>query len=209
MPLGERNKNASSARIAEEILQLRRRVSELTRQLEEAEKKLEVLSITDGITGVYNRRFFIEMLSREWRRALRSRKTLSLLMIEIDFFKDYSEHYGHPGGDRCLHRVADAIRHSVNRPGDLLARYGGEEFAILLPGTMQEGALHLAKKVRTNIDGLNLPHPVSKVSRQVTVSMGFSSMLPVKGSKPSILVKTADDALYQAKIQGRNRIIMK
>lgn len=205
--ISERKQNNEEIRQLNAELELR--VKERTRQLEEANKKLGVLSITDGLTGVYNRRFFNEILSKEWRRALRSRKTLSLLMIDIDFFKDYNDHYGHQDGDRCLHRVADALRNSVNRPGDLLARYGGEEFAILLPGTMQEGALHLAKNIRKNIDKLKLPHLHSEISDHVTVSIGFASMLPVKGHKPSILVKTADDALYQAKKQGRNRIIMK
>jgi len=205
----EKQQTETNAGLPVEVAQLRQQMADLTRELEEANKKLEVLSITDGLTGVYNRRFFNDMLSREWRRALRSRTTLSLLMIDIDFFKNYNHHYGQQGGDRCLHRVANALRNSVKRPGDLLARYGGEEFVILLPATLQEGALHLSKTIRGNIEQLKLPHLHSEISDYVTVSIGFATMLPAIGLTALSLLKSADEALSQAKRQGRNRIIMK
>ena len=130
-------------------------------------------------------------------------------MADIDFYKEYNDHYGHQQGDECLRQVAAALGSALKRPGDFLARYGGEEFAIILPGTDQKGAVQVAKNIQEKVEKINLPHSQSTVARYVTVSMGISSIVPRRGSESSTLVGAADQALYEAKNQGRNRIITK
>lgn len=187
--------------------ELEHRVTERTKELQELNEKLQEISITDALTGIYNRRFFNEMIDREWRRAIRSKESLSLLMIDIDFFKNYNDSYGHLEGDECLRRVAGSLNKALKRSSDVLVRYGGEEFAALLPGTGTPGALLVAETMQQEITALNSPHRASPIAGHVTVSIGVASILPKIGFKETILIKAADQSLYEAKTKGRNRIV--
>lgn len=168
--------------------------------------KLQELSERDGLTMIPNRRRFEESLDNEWRRCLRSTLPISLLMIDIDYFKLYNDNYGHLQGDDCLKKVATAIADTVCRPGDLAARYGGEEFAVILGNTYMEGAKHIAEKIVSNIEKLNLSHERSEVSDRITLSIGISTLIPAKEYTTEKLIQNADDSLYEAKEAGRNQI---
>jgi two-component system cell cycle response regulator len=180
--------------------------SELYRQLEIANCKLQRLATTDELTGIANRRQFNRALSLEWRRGLVDLIPLSLIICDIDFFKLYNDHCGHPAGDICLMRVAEAIAKSLQRPTDLAARYGGEEFIVLLPNTNAECAIKIAQIIHTSIEMLKLPHPQSHINPYITLSFGIASIIPHPQISPETLIQSADHALYQAKAQGRNRI---
>lgn len=178
----------------------------MTKEIQSSIRELERLSWLDGLTGVANRRSLDAALNREWQRAQRGKSEISLLMIDIDFFKLYNDHFGHQAGDDCLKMVAAKIAQVVARPGDLLARYGGEEFAVLLPETSSEGAASVATHILDAVAALNIHHPKSKVSGFVTLSIGISTLLPDDALNPFHLVGFADEALYQAKEAGRNQI---
>ncbi len=165
---------------------------------------LERYANQDGLTDVANRRRFDLVLDAEWRRALRDRKPLSLLMVDVDCFKQYNDLYGHCEGDQCLRRVAGAMAHELTRPGDLLARYGGEEFAVILPGTELDGAHLIAERLRDAIANMNIPHPRHDGLRQVTISIGCASMRPDSNLTYNDLLQAADKQLYAAKHAGRN-----
>ena len=182
-----------------------RALRELQTQLEQKNKELERLSSLDGLTGIPNRRIFDETLENEWKRSCRDLKPLSLLLIDIDYFKPYNDNYGHQGGDDCLKQVAGALRAKLKRGGDMVARYGGEEFVVILPATDIKGAAATAKTLCSVINEMNLPHAHSKASDHVTISIGVASMLPKAEDDPSRLITLADEALYTAKEQGRNR----
>lgn len=167
---------------------------------------LEKLSSTDGLTGVANRRWLDEQLEREWRRARRKQTHLSLILMDIDFFKAYNDHYGHLAGDDCLRQIAQTLNKRTMRPGDLVARYGGEEFVCLLPDTRTEGALWVAKRIQEEVEGLNISHASSPAADHVTLSIGVSTLVPVVGQSPLDLIRRADELLYAAKQDGRNQI---
>lgn len=168
---------------------------------------LERLSHSDGLTGIANRRYFNQMLEREFHRMQRHNHALALLMVDVDAFKAFNDHYGHVVGDECLQQVAHTIAHSLQRPGDMVARYGGEEFVCLLPETSAQGALKLAHDIQTRIAGLRLPHVQSQAGDFVTVSIGVAAAQPHDiGSSQQLLV-SADNRLYRAKRSGRNRIV--
>ncbi|MBM4054199.1 MAG: diguanylate cyclase [Planctomycetes bacterium] len=191
------------------VLKLKQEVDqrkEVMRQLEESNRKLQLLSYVDGLTGIANRRHFDEMLDKEWRRSLRDKTSLTLLLLDVDFFKKFNDSYGHQAGDECLKQVAKTIHGIVNRPGDLAARYGGEEFAIILTEMNREHAVVFAEKVRESIELLKIPHKHSTVSDHVTCSIGVSVVIPNKNISPGTLIESADKALYNAKLEGRNRI---
>jgi diguanylate cyclase (GGDEF)-like protein len=173
----------------------------------EVERALEYLVRLDSLTGIPNRRLFEEELGKEWARAKRDQEPLALITADIDHFKDYNDHYGHPAGDLCLVEVAQAMYHALSRPGDVAARIGGEEFAILLPQTDLDGAISVAEQIRERVLALNLPHEASPVARQVTLSFGVSSSDLASGPSPAELIRTSDIALYEAKRCGRNRIV--
>jgi diguanylate cyclase (GGDEF)-like protein len=182
------------------------RLAETTRHLASAIETLHRISTQDGLTGVSNRRHFDETLAIEWRRAARSRAPLSLLMLDIDYFKPFNDTSGHQAGDECLRRVADMLCECVQRAGDLVSRYGGEEFAILLPETDAGHALEIATRLRERIEAMALPHPSSPLGH-VTVSIAVASVLPPRdGSGAGDFLRVADAALYDAKRQGRNRV---
>lgn len=167
---------------------------------------LTKLACTDGLTGIANRRHFDASFAREWARSQRNQQPLSLVMIDLDYFKLYNDHYGHSAGDQCLKSVARAISEELHRPGDLLARFGGEEFVALLPATDLDNAKHLAEKLHQAVAKLALPHARSQASEQVSICLGVACTQP-GNLKPNELLATADSYLYQAKQQGRNRVV--
>jgi len=173
----------------------------------EVEQALEYLVRLDSLTGIPNRRLFEEELDKEWARAKRDHAPFSIIMADIDHFKEYNDHYGHPAGDLCLVDVAQAMHHTLSRPGDVVARIGGEEFAFLLPQTDLIGAIAVAEQIRERILALNLPHDASPVASHVTLSFGVSSSELASVSTPSELIRTSDIALYEAKRSGRNQIV--
>jgi len=168
---------------------------------------LESLSTTDGLTELPNRRRFDEFLNREWRRSMRDQSLLSLILMDIDFFKEFNDHYGHLAGDDCLRQVANVLSEIVRRPGDLAARYGGEEFACILPSTDLNGAMKIAHTVRDRLAETSIPHYYSSVADHVTLSFGVATLVPESGQTPSLLIQLADDLLYSAKQNGRDRIL--
>lgn len=176
------------------------------KQLSEANRVLTLLSAQDGLTGLANRRHFDEHFSAEWRRAMRDRQPLSLVMVDIDHFKLYNDHYGHQGGDDCLRQVAAIIGQVARRPADIAARYGGEEFVMVLPETPIEGAIRIAEEAAASVRALQLPHAKSLVAPHVTVSMGVACVVPNRETEMKELVERADKALYAAKRQGRDRV---
>ncbi len=176
-------------------------------KLADANRELERLSSLDGLTGIANRRYFDTMFGREWRRALRETEPISLIMCDVDYFKLYNDSYGHQPGDECLKLVASTLAAAMQRPADLVARYGGEEFVFLLPGTHARGAIKIAERARQAVLALQLPHEASTVHDCVTLSMGAATMVPMLKHSADELLLAADKALYQAKEQGRNRVI--
>ncbi|MCI0528936.1 MAG: diguanylate cyclase, partial [Nitrospira sp.] len=184
----------------------REKLLTIMRQLEEANQTLLRLSFLDGLTGVANRRGFDESLEREWRRGVRYKTPLSLIMIDIDCFKAYNDNYGHLSGDECLRQVATTLSYKVRRPGDFVARFGGEEFVAILPATHVEGAAVVAEALRTGVESLAILHAYSQVSDRITISLGVASTFPKLNASSVTLITTADRALYQAKRDGRNRV---
>ncbi len=181
-------------------------VEERTQELKCANEKLEQLSRIDSLTGIANRRQFNEVLEREWKRAVRERTSIALLVIDVDFFKNFNDHYGHLRGDECLIMVARALGSGFQRSGDLVARYGGEEFAVILPNTGSEIA-EVAERYREAVEKLLIEHGHSDVASHVTVSIGASAVVPVESMCSDDLVDCADKGLYAAKAQGRNRVV--
>ncbi len=169
-------------------------------------RELERLACTDLMTGLANRARFDEMLEMEWLRHRRQGQVLSLVMMDVDYFKKYNDHYGHCAGDDCLRGVARALLGGLRRPMDLLARYGGEEFVALLPQVDDQGVLHIAEKLRASVAALKLPHAQSDTAEHVTISLGCATMVPHASQQPRTLVEAADRMLYQAKAQGRNQV---
>jgi diguanylate cyclase (GGDEF)-like protein len=182
---------------------LMRQVRERTDQVEDANRKLALMSYIDAVTEVANRRSFEEELKMEWRRSTRSKSPVSLLMADIDGFKAYNDALGHQAGDHSLKKVASVIGECVGRAGDLVARYGGEEFVVLLPDTDADGASVLAERIRAAVEERNVWHPGSALGR-LTISIGAATMTGREDGDASGLVKAADEALYRAKADGRN-----
>ncbi|MBF0435930.1 MAG: diguanylate cyclase [Magnetococcales bacterium] len=168
---------------------------------------LSALSTLDGLTGIPNRRRFDSAIIHEWHRAARSRSSLSLVLMDVDFFKHYNDNYGHAAGDECLRKVAtEGFRRVVHRVADLVARYGGEEFVCLLPDTDYEGARHVAEVFRANVEGMRIPHAHSATAAYVTLSLGVATLIPSMEFDPVFLIEKADSQLYLSKKNGRNRV---
>ncbi|MBI6553858.1 MULTISPECIES: response regulator [Pseudomonas] len=175
-------------------------------QLLDTNLVLQRLMNSDGLTGLSNRRHFDEYLELEWRRAMRDQTQLSLLMIDVDFFKTYNDSFGHVEGDEALRKVAASIREASSRPSDLPARYGGEEFALVLPNTSPGGARLVAEKLRMAVAALKIPHIAPAEGASLTISIGLSTMTPVQGTDCRQLIMAADKGLYTAKNNGRNQV---
>jgi diguanylate cyclase (GGDEF)-like protein len=175
-------------------------------ELADANRRLEILATRDGLTGLANRRTFDETFDRECRRARRDGCDLAVIMIDVDRFKTYNDHYGHPAGDACLRRVADAIGSAIRGPSDFAARYGGEEFVVLLPGTHEAGAAEIAERIRLAVRELKLTH-ASGAGGIVTISAGVSASPKCpRRDERECLLRDADQALYKAKNAGRDQV---
>ncbi len=176
-------------------------------ELKKQRDMLIQVSNIDFLTDIPNRRYFDEILAAKWRQALRNNEYLSIQLIDIDFFKNYNDSYGHIEGDRCLKLVAGALKKSLQRPLDIVARYGGEEFVVLLPVMPRDGAIKVAKRIQENISALKIDHQFSAINDFVTVSIGIATIKPEENLDSTILIKRADYGLYKAKNEGRNRFI--
>ena len=168
-------------------------------------QRLESLSVTDGLTGIPTRRYFDDFLKAEWLRAKREGGNIGLIMVDIDHFKAFNDHYGHLEGDQCLQKVAATLKEQAQRPRDLVARFGGEEFAIVLPSIHFDGVKVVADRIRTSLTAAALPHEASDTSDILTVSMGLAWAEPSSSDNMDVLIEAADEALYAAKAGGRNR----
>ncbi|ARU59091.1 MAG: diguanylate cyclase [Pseudomonadales bacterium] len=178
------------------------------RRLEEMNREILELSRTDELTKLSNRRMFDEFFQQEWVRSQRSETPLGLLLIDIDHFKGYNDHFGHAAGDRCLQKVANLISYQVRRPPDLAARYGGEEFVCVLPDTPLEGVKKVGEAILNTIREAAIPHPNSKCAEITTLSLGGTSFLPKRHEVAQHMFEYVDQLLYQAKSRGRNRMVI-
>ncbi|MFQ7898484.1 sensor domain-containing diguanylate cyclase [Stutzerimonas degradans] len=177
-------------------------------QLLQLQKQLEELSYQDGLTGVANRRMFDNRFQMEWSNAQRTSQPLSLILLDIDYFKQYNDHYGHVRGDDCLKSVGQALSGAAVRPRDLLARYGGEEFVLLLPETDAQAAAQVAERCRQLIRGQNIQHAHSQVAPLLTISLGVGTLIPGPFDQPQAFLERVDRLLYKAKHQGRNQAVL-
>ncbi|HLP96971.1 MAG TPA: diguanylate cyclase [Sideroxyarcus sp.] len=195
----------AKVRAMRRLVEMQRSLVEVTYQLNAANKELQRLSTTDGLTGIANRRMFDELSIREWRRCERMKKPLSLVLIDVDHFKLFNDKYGHQAGDECLRAVAGQVGKVAPRATDLAARYGGEEFVLVLGETDADGAKWIANRLRQQVAELNIPHYATS-SRHVTISCGVSSIVPDDKLSLDVLLKSADQALYRAKHGGRDQV---
>lgn len=191
--------------LVERNIDLEKEVAARTRDLMEANFKLELLSNTDGLTGAANRRCFDNTLVQEWNRAKRSGLALGIIMADVDHFKDYNDRCGHLAGDDCLRELAMAMQKEVRRAGELVARYGGEEFVVLMPDSDHKTVFAMARRIQKTIHGLDITHAGAPTGR-VTVSFGVASVIPSDEQTSDDLLSQADAALYRAKALGRDRI---
>jgi diguanylate cyclase (GGDEF)-like protein len=187
---------------------MRRRQLELSQQLQLAYRELELTSQRDALTGVANRGSFDVQMQREAGRAKRSRTALSVVLIDVDWFKRYNDHFGHPSGDACLRKVAQALQSACRRPADFIARYGGEEFVLVLPETPVEGARQVAETARAAVLACAIAHAPSAGAQYVSISAGVANAAPGDDISPERLIAAADAALYRAKDLGRNRVVV-
>ncbi len=188
--------------------ELQQRVEARTAELNKSNKQLQYLlkiSTTDKLTGLANRHFFAEFWEVEWKAAVRNSTSISVIMIDIDHFKLFNDTFGHLQGDNCLKQVAQTIHKTLMRPKDLAVRYGGEEFLVVLPDTNRDGAIKIAQNIQFAIKSLEIRELKSEVSHQITVSLGIATVIPQRQDKPEDLIASADNALYVAKENGRDR----
>lgn len=204
-------------RVKERTIELERLNQALREEIEERSKaegalrlvnqQLQELSLVDGLTGIANYRKFDEYLEFSWKQMLREQAPISIIMCDVDYFKQYNDTYGHQAGDRCLQEISQAIQEALQRPADLVARYGGEEFIVLLPGTDHAGAKRVATGIQQTIACLEIPHSGSLANSCVTFSIGMATAVPADGGSPESLLEAADQSLYRAKETGCNRVI--
>ena len=185
------------------------RERQLRQDLETSNSYLQRISRTDELTQLANRRYLMTVLTQEWRRLARAQQPLSLLLCDLDAFKQFNDTYGHLAGDRCLQTFAEVLMSSVERSTDLVARFGGEEFILLLPNTSLAGLETIDQRIRTLLEDCAIPHRNSAVARTITFSSGGVSTVPSPLAQPEQLIADADRALYAAKAQGRNRLVAK
>jgi diguanylate cyclase (GGDEF)-like protein len=184
--------------------QLEKANIDLEHKVRERTKQLELLSNLDGLTGIANRRKMDNYLHHAWKVAIRDRHPLSLIILDIDCFKNYNDTYGHPAGDDCLKKIVKALSGSLKRSTDFAARYGGEEFVVVLSNTTQEAAAEIAENIRKAVEDLHIPHTTSLVSSSVTISLGLSTLVSFFDTSLPDFIKSADEALYAAKQSGKN-----
>lgn len=178
----------------------------INRELTETNRALEKLSVTDGLAGVYNRSFFDRSIRVESDQCRKNRCPLSMIMLDIDYFKEFNDHYGHQAGDDCIRKVAAALTSCVKRSSDIVARYGGDEFAVILPNTGLEGAMNIAKQIRIGVESLSIPHGFSDTAPFLTISLGVDTMEPSEELAVSDFIRRVDRALYEAK-KYRDRVM--
>jgi diguanylate cyclase (GGDEF)-like protein len=187
------------------------RIAEMRHQLHVANRKLTLMTVKDGLTGLYNRRHFDDVIEKELKMSRRIKAPVSLILCDIDHFKKYNDYYGHQQGDDCLKQIAKALQNAVKRPGDVVARYGGEEFVAVLPETELAGAEQVAEAIRQAVEALSIVHEQSTTADHVTLSLGVACLTAIKEDIVDELIRTlienADQSLYKAKEQGRNRVI--
>ncbi len=194
---------ARNVQLEQEIV-LRKKVEE---ELLKTQEELKLLSEQDGLTGIFNRRYFDEFLERKWRQGKRQGTQITLIMADIDYFKRYNDIYGHQAGDACLKSVANVLKATLKRGTDLVARFGGEEFSIVLTGTDKAEAVLLAEEIRANVEALAIELDGSIINGAVTISLGVATAIPGQNSTPAAIIAAADKALYWAKQEGRNRVM--
>ncbi|NEY74066.1 diguanylate cyclase [Bacillus mesophilus] len=197
----------SKVRVFIQLHEQKQKIVQQTLALEEANLKLENLSYIDGLTQIPNRRKFNEHFEKEWKSAMREGDSITVILIDIDFFKNYNDYYGHTEGDECLKQVAMALASAVGRPRDMVARYGGEEFIAILPHTTSTDAGTVVNKMMQLIRRLKIKHKQSTISDYITISGGIATVIPSIDMSMEHLIVKADKALYKAKEQGRNQII--
>jgi diguanylate cyclase (GGDEF)-like protein len=183
-------------------------VEERTKTINEYASRLEKLTTEDALTGITNRRYFDREYEKEWRRTARRQEPLGVLMIDVDDFKKYNDHYGHGAGDKCLRTVAGIIQKQLRRAGDFVSRYGGEEFIAVVPGADEKACVMLAARIRSALEVERITHHASTVAPYVTLSIGVCSVYPNPSVDANSVVANADKALYQAKKEGRNRSVL-
>lgn len=203
----QRDLRDSHKKLEEINVNLELKVTERTKKLSDLNLQLINTSEHDELTGLYNRRKFNKYLEDEYVRTNRIGSYFSLIMIDVDCFKKYNDHYGHQKGDQCLASVAIAMKKCLSRPVDFIARYGGEEFVIILPSTNLEGAKKVSERVRETIIELNMPHEFSNVASHITISQGITVYHANDSSKINDIIENADQKLYIAKSKGRNRVV--
>ncbi|MGD1713655.1 GGDEF domain-containing response regulator [Dapis sp. BLCC M172] len=196
----EQELSGFTEKLADEVLA---RTYELKQQNEKLQHLLKI-SNTDPLTGIPNRYCWETVLERDWKKSIRESQPISLIMMDIDFFKLFNDTYGHPKGDICLKKVAQVIQKTLKRSTDLVARYGGEEFVVVLPNTDKSGAMFVAESIRTEVNSLKIIHEASKVDKYITISLGLATTIPTINSHPDELISQADKGLYIAKENGRN-----
>jgi len=186
------------------------RISDMRHQLNDANRQLTLMTLRDGLTGLYNRRHFDDVMVKELKMARRIKSSVSLVLADIDHFKLYNDFYGHQQGDDCLIAVSKAVREAIYRPGDIVARYGGEELAIVLPDTDINGAMNVAEQVRQAVEELARPHQKSETSDYITLSLGVATISNAGEVDIKLIIRQlieyADEALYKAKENGRNKV---
>ena len=185
---------------------MQKSLNELNADLQSHKEILARMSYIDGLTSIANRRRFDEYIEVEWKRNVRDGRPLALILLDLDYFKQFNDHYGHGAGDECLIQVAQALSYSVKRSTDLVARYGGEEFVVVLPGTDFSGSMKVASKIQKNIFALGIQHEYSEIAPIVTVSIGIAVTIPGVSLTPQKFTHEADKQLYAAKQAGRNQI---
>ncbi len=190
--------------IGRRILEYQHTLDNLSHELQNRNTELSRIATVDGLTGIAGRSHFDARLATEWRRALRDGNKISLVLLDIDFFKDYNDMYGHLAGDECLKKIARTVTANVARAGDLTARFGGEEFSVILPNTDSLGCLVVAEAIRVAVATLAIENKASTIHRFVTISVGTATLIPTDKLTPDALVAAADEALYRAKQAGRN-----
>ena len=192
----------------ERIVAMRKQLITVTAELSWEMEKAQQIANQDGLTGLANRRYLNQILDQEIKRAVRANQSLTVIMIDIDYFKRYNDHFGHLAGDDVLRQVARLLQGSVNRAGDMVARYGGEEFCIILPNTNASGGVEIADGLRKTILTAEIPHVSGLALPWVTISLGVSGIIPTQSDTVETIIQRADSALYRAKANGRNRVCL-